>query len=311
MTDIYQQIWNSDRHKFLVSHRDRQGEWLDPKAEILIDEQVAAFGRRDLDLAKSPLFALVDETKFQTIPSYISFIRLLDNYRFDNQQAEIVTRLEKVEIERFVRDICQTKPIQLAKAYINRELKFELTTTEFEQQLTSIWFDLYTNYFGDVAVKDASAFEHIFVGEGKYNLNGNSQDFISGYHSWIKFYLDEKNQQVNYLGHNYELQGDIGVDNPYIVSLQMLFETQKLAKARSLFKKKGCFFVGTSPECDLAMGTVAYYEHRANYKFIQEKRRITINGAVYDLVLYRNLNQDGSRGDYIRSFYPIYLGQNL
>ena len=57
------------------------------------------------------------------------------------------------------------------------------------------------------------------------------------------------------------------------------------------------------------MGTVAYYESLANYKFNKEKRRITINGAIYDLALYRNIQQDGSRGDRIRSFYPVYLGE--
>ena len=313
MTDIYQQIWNSDRHKLSVSHRDRQGKWLNPKAEILIDEQVAAFGRRDLDLARSPLFARIDETKFQTIPSYISFIKLLDNYRFDNQKSEIVTKLEQAEIEQFIRNICQSDPMQLARAYISRELNIKLSISEFERQLTSIWFDLYTNYFGNYAVKDASAFEHIFVGEGIYDRNNNSQDFISGYHSWIKFYLDERDRRVNYLGHNYKLQGDIGTENPYVVTLQMVLKDNLTQDKRQLFKKQGCFFVGTSPECEIAMGTVAYYEHLhlCDRKFIKDKRRTAINGAVYDLVLYRNIEPDGSRGDRIRSFYPIYLGTNF
>ena len=116
--------------------------------------------------------------------------------------------------------------------------------TKFESQLRKIWFDLYNNYFGDVSVRDASGFEHIFVGEGKYDfanpINNKILGAISGYHSWVKFYLDEKQQQVNYLGqafpalqrrglrltayrgHNYDLQGNIGVDNPYVVTVQML-----------------------------------------------------------------------------------------
>ena len=78
-----------------------------------------------------------------------------------------------------------------------------------------------------------------------------------------------------------------------------------------LFKNRGCFFIGTSPECEIAMATVAYYESLANYKFKGVKRRTIINGAVYDLVLYRNIKPDGSRGRYIRSFYPIYLGKTV
>ena len=313
MNDIYQQIWNSDRHKFLVSPRDARGKWLNKSADIFLDEQIAAFGRRDLDLARKPLFYWVNEDKLHNIPTYVSFIELFDNYQFDNQRSEIVTKLEKAEIERFINAILATKPLEIARNYINNYLNFSLNLAEFELQLKKIWFDLYTNYFGDISVKDASGFEHIFIGEGKYSINSRTKKVlgeISGYHSWVKFYLDEKQRRVNYLGHNYSLQGNAGAENPYVVAVQMLWRDRvhKNNFPIELFKKKGCFFVGTSPECDMAMGTVAFYESLANHKFKREKRRTIINGAVYDLALYRNIRQDGSRGNYIRSFFPIYLG---
>ena len=314
MKDIYQQIWNSDRHKFLVSPRNTDGTWLDSNADILLDEQVAAFGRHDLDLARKPLFHRVDENKLNNIPSYVSLIKLLDNYRFDNQQSEIVTKLEKNEIDKFIDDILMTEPIKIAQDYIYNHLKFSDGKADFRSHLKSIWFGFYSNYFGNVSVKDTSGFEHVFIGEGKYGYDKKIASKvlgeISGYHSWVKFYLDEKQQQANYLGHNYNLQGNIGVNNPYVVTLQMLWQDNKTKNnpASKAFKKKGCFFIGISPECEIAMGTVAYHESLANYNFKQEKRRTTINGAVYDLALYRNTKQDGSRGNYIRSFYPIYLG---
>ena len=320
MKDIYQQIWNCDRHKLSVSPRDTDGGWLDPDADILVDEQIAAFGRRDLDLARQPLFHRVNEAKLNDILTYVSLIALLDNYQFDNQRHEIVSRLEKAEVEQFIEDILATKPIEIARKYIGEQLNIKCDRDKFAWNLKSIWFDLYTNYFGEVSVRDASGFEHVFVGEGKYDFDDRPDKIsgaISGYHSWIKFYLDEKQQRVNYLGHNYDLQGDMGIENPYVVTLQMLWQNchdavqpcdRKRNLAVELFKKKGCFFVGTSPECEIAMGTVAYYESLANY-FKKEKRRTTINGAVYDIALYRNIQQDGSRGNYIRSFYPIYLGK--
>lgn len=313
MNDIYQQIWNSDRHKLLVSPRDINGEWIDPSADILLDEQIAAFGRRDLDLARKPLFYWVNEDKLYNISTYASLVKLFDNYQFDNQRSEIITQAEKAEIDNFISAILATKPIEIARDYINNYLNFSLDRIEFELQLRKIWFDLYTNYFGDIFVKDASGFEHIFVGEGKYSVDRHTKKVlgeISGYHSWVKFYLDEKQQIADYLGHNYNLQGNIGAENPYVVAVQMLWQDRasKNNPAIELFKKRGCFFVGTSPECDMAMGTVAFYESLANYKFHQEKRRTTINDAVYDLALYRNIQRDGSRGNYIRSFYPIYRG---
>lgn len=68
MDDIYQQIWNSNRHEFLVSSRDTNGAWLDPDADILLDEQIKAFGRKDLDLAKKPLFYRVNHSKYELHP---------------------------------------------------------------------------------------------------------------------------------------------------------------------------------------------------------------------------------------------------
>ena len=125
MNDIYQQIWNSDRHKFLVSPRSDDGSWLDPHADILLDEQIKAFGRRDLDLAKSSLFYRVDRAKLESIPTFVSLIKLLDNYRFDNRLREIVTKAEKAEVEQFLDDICQTEPLAVAKEYINSELNWQ------------------------------------------------------------------------------------------------------------------------------------------------------------------------------------------
>ena len=73
-----------------------------------------------------------------------------------------------------------------------------------------------------------------------------------------------------------------------------------------LFKSKGGFFVGSSPECEIAMATLAFYE--SIHGRIRDKKRININGANYNIVLYRNINPNGSRGDFIRSFFPIFLG---
>ena len=312
MNNIYQQIWNSDRHKFLVSPRDSAGGWLDPNADLLLDEQVKAFGRADLDLAKQPLFYHVEHQKFEHNPTYQSLLDLLDNYRFDNQKPEIITRAEKAEIERFINNICQTEVIALAQEYICNHLRVKLDRPTFKERLKYIWFSLYTNYFGDFPLRDTSGFEHIFVGEGKYDYSDKERILgaISGYHSWIKFYLDERQDKANYLGHNYTIEGNLGVENPYVATVQMRWQdTDKHSNLPiTLFKKRGCFFVGTSPECEIAMGTVAFFESLANYKFRDEKREITINGAKYDLALYRNIQADASRGDRIRSFYPIYLG---
>ena len=55
---------------------DPDGGWLDSDADILLDEQVRAFGRADLDLAKQPLFYRVNEDKLSSVATYQSLIAL-------------------------------------------------------------------------------------------------------------------------------------------------------------------------------------------------------------------------------------------
>ena len=310
--EIYQQIWENDENQFSVSARNNQGGWDNEDADILLDEQVKASGKRDIDLASHPLFHRVNENKlFDESATYVSFINLLDNYAIRSVDPEFTSEEEAAEQQKFLSLIIKTKPMQIAREYINQEFEENLSEKQFQQKLYRLWFELYTNYFKGKSTDYCSGFEHVFVGEGKFNLQaGNKKENfgkISGYHSWVKFYLDEKNQRVNYLGYKYDLRGEDGAANPNVVTLQQI---QNVTNMRGevisrLFKKKGGFFVGPSPECEIAIATVAFYE--SVYGKIQDKRRATINGATYDLVIYRNTNPNGSRGDFIRSFFPIFL----
>ena len=310
--NIYQLIWESDTNQFSVSPRNVSGEWENSDADILLDEQVKATGKREIDLATRPLFYKVNEDKlFDENRTYVSFIQLLDNYAIRSVDPEFTPEEEEQEQNYFLAHILKTKPIQLARKYINREFGENLSDAQFQQKLKRIWFELYTNYYKGEPTNFCSGFEHIFVGESEYDTRikdkGKSLGEVYGYHSWVKFYLDEKNQRVNYLGYKYDLKGQEGPVNPNVITLQ---QTQNITDMRGnviaqLFKKKGTFFVGPSPECEIAMGTVAYYE--SVYGRIRDKRRVNINGATYDLVIYRNVNPDDSRGELIRSFFPVFI----
>lgn len=311
--NIYQILWENDENQFSVSPRNRTGEWENPNADILLDEQVKASGSREIDLATRPLFYQVNEEKlFDEKRTYVSFINLLDNYAISSVDPEFTNEQEEAEQREFVSVIMKTKPIQLALRYINQEFGENLSEQQFSSKLMRIWFELYTNYFRGRSTEFASGFEHVFVGEGKYDIDaGDTKETlgkVSGYHSWVKFYLDEQNQRVNYLGYKYDLQGQEGPANPNVVTLQ---QSQTVSDMRGniiakLFKKKGGFFVGTSPECEIAIATVVYYESIYG-RVRRDKRRVNINSANYDLVLYRNVNPNGSRGEMIRSFFPIFL----
>lgn len=312
--NIYQILWENDENQFSVSPRNSNGEWENPNADILLDEQVKANGSREIDLATKPLFYRVNEEKlFDPSRTYVSFINLFDNYAIRSVDPEFTSEQEEEEQREFLSLIMKTKPIQLALRYINQEFGENLSEQQFFSKLSRIWFELYTNYYKGKSTKFASGFEHVFVGEGKFDTHdGDRRETlgkVSGYHSWVKFYLDEQNNRVNYLGYKYDLKGEQGPQNPNVVTLQ---QSQTITDMRGnviakLFKKKGGFFVGPSPECEIAIATVMFYESVNKSRVKRDKRRTTINGATYDLVLYRNTNPNGSRGDMIRSFFPIFL----
>ncbi|MEQ8382059.1 MAG: hypothetical protein RH949_06785 [Coleofasciculus sp. A1-SPW-01] len=75
---IYQLLWEHDENQFSVSPRNSSGDWENPNADILLDEQVKAAGQREIDLATHPLFHTVNEAKlFDKDRTYSSFIQLL------------------------------------------------------------------------------------------------------------------------------------------------------------------------------------------------------------------------------------------
>ena len=306
--NVFQRIWESDENQFSVSSRTKTGAWEDPEADILLDEQVKASGERAIDLAARPLFHKVNEGKLlDANRTYVSFMKLLDNYAIRTLDSELKTKEEEAEEQYFLSRILQTRPMQLARNYINQTLGENLSEAQFRQVLHRLWFELYTNRG---SIHFCSGFEHVFVGEGKYELGdkGETLGSVSGYHSWVKFYLDEKSQRVNFHGYRYDLEGHEGSMNSNMVTLQMMntvTDTQGEFIAQ-LFKKKSGFFVGSSPECEMAMATVVFFE--SVHGKINDKRRVTINGAVYNLVLYRSADSNGVRGNFIRSFYPIFMG---
>jgi poly(U)-specific endoribonuclease len=312
-TDIIQQLWASDTNSFSVSPRLADGEWESPDADILIDQQVRASGKRNIDFAMRPLFAKVNEDKLNSLPTYVAFKGLLNNYIVNYRREETRTAEEETEIRKFVDAILPTEPMTLARKYIQETLHYPLTDEEWMASIDKLWFVPFTNYFNGVPTHFCSGFEHVFVGEGKYNVQmgaGATRGEVSGYHSWIKFYLDEQAKRVDFRGFKYDVQGSQTPSTPNVVTLQMVWNHQDLEGQvlAELFKKTGGFFVGPSPECEIATGMVLYWESQSSV-FTGDRRYVEIEGDRYNLVLYRSVDPDGRRGDHIRSLYPEFIGR--
>lgn len=308
---IYQAIWNEDADRFSVGTRNVDGDWTDMTADILLDEQVKAKGSRQIDLAANPLFARVDFDKMAASDLYQTFIRLLDNYAVHFRDPETISPAERDEIEGFLDLVIASRPMQIAFEHISAELVRDMTAETFRQDLFRMWFEVYTNFFRGKSTHFCTGFEHVFVGEGKYKKGANSaseKGEISGYHSWVKFALDELNNRVDYLGYKYDLGGP-GPENPHVVTLQMVWNHQDMTGnlVAELFKSKGGFFVGSSPACEFALGTLAYYEGLHGL-LTNQKKRVQLGEGKFDLVMYHETTADGSLGQHIRSFYPVFLG---
>ena len=80
-----------------------------------------------------------------------------------------------------------------AVVWTNTEMMIEITISiadllsglSFRAVLEELWFNLYSRSSSS-SVFDSSGFEHVMVGEMK-----GSRD-VSGFHSWIQFYREEK-----------------------------------------------------------------------------------------------------------------------
>ncbi|KAJ8322047.1 hypothetical protein KUTeg_000518, partial [Tegillarca granosa] len=154
------------------------------------------------DAASSKFFTSVDETVFlNQTKTYYKFIALLNNYNPYIGQSEYISAEEQAEINSFLDAVMQTEVMSLAYDY------------------------LLTN--------DSSGFEHVLVGEQKST--------VSGFHNWIQFYIEEKNNRLNYYGY-------ISSKEPDVIAAKFEWNGK--------MKTKGSFFIGVSPEFDIAIYTL-------------------------------------------------------
>lgn len=311
--NIYNEIWKADENKFSVSRKKEDGTYENENADILLDEQIKADGHREVDLAKNPLIHKVNLEKLKN-ENIELFVKLLNNYVVNFRELENYNNEELKEINDYLDYARSTKVWEITINHLKDQLDIDIRET-FHESLFSIWFKIYTNWYRGRRTDYCTGFEHVFVGEGKYaaNTSGDSSlGEISGYHNWIKFLLDEKTGRVNFHGYNYGLNNNEGPDNPNVVTLQMSWNHRDLNGdiIAKLFKPKGGFFVGTSPECELAMGTIAFFENKLGLFNSSNKKQVTIGTGNFNLVLYRNQEENGKSGDLIRSFYPEYNGKS-
>ena len=320
MADIYETIWNCPASHLSVSRKNPEGEWENPGADVLLDEQGKAHGCTSADAVR-PLIPGMNEARLQE-PTFATFVALLGAYtaRAGRPEPTLDAPDYAARVDAFLDAVFATEPLALAVDHVRREVEPGIDDADLRDRVRRMWFEPYTNRFSG---EDpfCVGFEHVFVGEDETGPagEGTCNDAVGGYHSWVKYYVDQRDGRVTYLGHDYE-QGlaDRGVGDPGEASVLMTWrppaaDREPEGPGHELLKKPGGFFVGTRPECDVAMGTVALLEVLAG-RFQnggqENHRRVRLGASFVDLVLHPQTVSVRPRrnGPRIRTFYPKYRG---
>lgn len=294
---IYQEIWDADQQENGIPAL-RKKDQLQFKDEsigyAIVDEEVSGTDVRVISEVVIP------DAKRST---YELCARLFDNYTLDPGLRDDITTEESIEEREFIKAIIPTKPLQLAKEFIARDLDQEFTDVDLAIAIEKTWF-----FQGKAGSKFASGFEHVFVGEQK--PTGDQRDDVAvslgGYHFWYKYYLDdggkigdlEFDDRISYGGTRYSPStSDQGRLVPEIVTINFEWNApDTLNRSNQLLKKPiGGFWVGCSPEGMIALGLVRVLTSAGS--------QVVINSSTYKLEFFPL--SDNSRS--IRTLFPKFV----
>eukprot|EP00095_Tigriopus_kingsejongensis_P010064 maker-scaffold99_size374999-snap-gene-2.32 protein:Tk10064 transcript:maker-scaffold99_size374999-snap-gene-2.32-mRNA-1 annotation:"hypothetical protein LOTGIDRAFT_230532" len=165
------------------------------------------------------------------------------------------------------------------KALSERLMAFVITGTmdDFRAQIYTLWLDGYDRDGTSANVVGSSGFEHVFMGELK---DGK----VSGFHNWLKYYHEEQNGSIDYLG--YLSQADFTTNGQGITDV---------FKWNGNMKCIGSMFVGTPPELDLAVYTTCFLVRGGS------KCTMSYNGVEFYVTTF-DLKQNGKI--HIGTAYP-------
>jgi hypothetical protein len=287
---IYQRIWDADQAASGIP-AIAAGEAGDPaRGFVAVDERAT----RDPD---HRLFAEVriPEPKRRT---YDLCKALFDNYRLDQSKPEDNRPEEAREILELLGAVADSAPMAAARAHLEDQRGESYSRDAWQEVIFDVWF----RQFDDGRNLDLSAFEHVAVGEQKGGA-------VNGHHFWYKYYLDDwaafsGADDIDYDGSRYDgphrRDGRLSAAGrrvPEVATLAYGWDAYEAeaGQRRRLYNPIGGFWVGCSIEGLMALALVRFFE--------RGRIETTINGAGYEVVLYRSPD-----GQSLRTFFPRFLG---
>ncbi|CAD6190499.1 unnamed protein product [Caenorhabditis auriculariae] len=191
------------------------------------------------DNSPNNLFTTVNEGLF-TRPVYADLITTYNKDLFTPGVCVAeppMTGFRKQYLQTVFDTFTATPMFQSAFKYLqDKKIKNTNDLTTFKPFLWTLWFGTYSRCKGTLG---SSGWEHVFSGEWK----GSDVD---GQHNWVRYYLLQKDGQMNYHGY-------YSHDENLIGTFQYTWHNE--------LKPKGGFFTGTSPAFDFSILTVCALAH--------------------------------------------------
>ncbi|CAK0809862.1 unnamed protein product, partial [Prorocentrum cordatum] len=254
--------------------------------------------------ALRPLFARVLPHVFAR-PTFFALLDVFEVFRRRGGRgsSQAYSGEDRSRIEAFLDTIDRTPVMKRCRAEAANLKGRALSGGEWRAVLWRIWFELPS--------EGRCGFEHVFVGEASVDARG--REVVGGLHNWFKFYLEEQRGAAQYLGQRYPGRGKAAAGlNPRFVSGCFTWDLE----GRHLVKDVGGFFVGVSPEWQVAVATTAFLETAAPGVALLRKwsrdpasrdegfvRVAKFGTHVYRLAVYRG------EGERLTTFYATQLGR--
>ncbi|KAI8501810.1 hypothetical protein Bbelb_202220 [Branchiostoma belcheri] len=166
----------------------------------------------------------------------LAFMKLLDHYEAETSKPEVETERQQKRSRAFLSRCLDTDVMKEAYSFLLKKgLVPRSYRKAFKDKLYNLWFKLHPRPSGDGT--ERSAFEHTFVGETCHRQ-------VLGFHNWVRLYEEERQGNVIYKRYRPQACDD------HIITIDFSWNGKR--------KSFGSFFLGTSPEFELAIYTVCF-----------------------------------------------------
>nr|XP_054772556.1 uridylate-specific endoribonuclease-like isoform X3 [Lytechinus pictus] len=220
ITQLAERLWTLDVNRLTTN-------------DYVINKQASVPDGNDVDQSADPFFTSLNESALSS-RTYQAFIALMDNYISETRQEEVYTLEELEEIEEFLDAVFESDVMTATTDFFIDKGQF-IDETDYREWAKMVWFGNYSRKESDPFF-DSSGFEHVFMGETKSSS-------VSGFHNWLRFYFQEKEDQLDYYGYVRE-------NFPDQMGLNFVW--------KSAVKELGSVIIGSSPEFEFAMFSLCF-----------------------------------------------------